>query len=96
MYVKQECYILFYRKLKKKNSDGLVPLYVRLTIDGIQDELSTGIWLPAPHWNQKGQSVLPGAADQQSLNDQLAQIRTDLKRHFDLIQVQHEYNTPQY
>jgi len=94
MYVKQECYILFYRKLKKKNSDGLVPLYVRLTIDGIQDELSTGIWLPAPHWNQKGQSVLPGAADQQSLNDQLAQIRTDLKRHFDLIQVQHEIATP--
>ena len=94
MYVKQECYILFYRKLKKKNADGLVPLYVRLTIDGIQDELSTGIWLRPPHWNQKGQSVLPGAADQQALNNQLAQIRTDLKRHFDLIQVQHEFATP--
>lgn len=43
MYVKQDCKILFYRKLKSANQDGLVPLYVRITIDGVRDEISTAL-----------------------------------------------------
>jgi hypothetical protein len=95
MYVKQNCHILFYRKLKKKNADGLVPLYARLTIDGIIDELSTGIRINPDHWDQKEQAFTKDDPDRQAHDDEVARIRTDLKRHFDLIQVQHEVAMPE-
>jgi hypothetical protein len=95
MYVKQDCHILFYRNLKKKNADGLVPLCARLTIDGIIDEMSTGIRLHPDHWDQKEQAFTKEDPDRQAHDDEVARIRTDLKRHFDLIQVQHEVATPE-
>lgn len=75
MYVKQSIYILFYRKLKKKNA-------------------TTGLVIDPDHWNQESQKVLPASPEHKALNEEVGRIRTDLKRHFDLIQVQHEIATP--
>jgi hypothetical protein len=33
--------ILFYAKRAKTTSDGLVPIYIRVTVDGVRIELST-------------------------------------------------------
>jgi hypothetical protein len=74
MYVKQDCHILFYRKLKKKNADGLVPLYARLTIDGLIEELSTGIRIHPDHWDQKEQGFTKDDPDRQ-LHDDAIGIR---------------------
>ena len=40
--VKQNLSILFYLKRKKIDKAGKVPVYVRLTIDGLKDEMSLG------------------------------------------------------
>ncbi len=98
MYVKQECNILFYQGLKiagrLQPKRSYVPLYVRVSIDGIRDEIAAGIWLKPDHWDQERQIFLPGTPQQQKLNDKIAKIRTDLRRHFDLVQVHHETATP--
>ena len=42
MNVKQNLSILFYLKRKKEGRDGRSPIYARVTIDGLQEEISTG------------------------------------------------------
>ena len=42
MNVKQKLSILFFLKRKKITKDGKVPIYIRITIDGLEDELSLG------------------------------------------------------
>ena len=49
MYVKQSYSLLYYRKMKKMNSQGTVPIYCRLTIDGLRDEISCGVWINPDH-----------------------------------------------
>ena len=45
MHVNQTLSILFYRKTKKLNKKGLLPLYCRVTIDGLEDEISTSCYI---------------------------------------------------
>lgn len=43
MNFKQKLSILFYLKGCKKSSDGKVPIYIRITIDGMAEDLSLGL-----------------------------------------------------
>lgn len=96
MYIKQTLSILYYRKLKKKNKKtGTVPVYVRLTIDGLQDEISTGVTVQPDHWSQEGQEVHPVDPEAKEKNKVLKNMTTDLERHFDMVKVQQEVATPQ-
>ncbi|WP_162618650.1 Arm DNA-binding domain-containing protein [Pedobacter yulinensis] len=42
MKVNENLSILFYLNTPKKSRDGLVPIYVRITVDGKKDEFSSG------------------------------------------------------
>lgn len=57
MNVKQNLSILFYLKRKKKNKDGKCPIYARVTIDGLQDEMSTGCKVGGKDWNNETKTV---------------------------------------
>jgi len=57
MYFKQSFALLFYLKRKKMTSDGKVPIYVRLTIDGLEEEMSTGIKVNSIHWENSFKMV---------------------------------------
>ena len=50
MQVNQSLSILFYRKTKKLNKKGLLPLYCRITIDGLEEEISTGCYIRYDDW----------------------------------------------
>src|SRR5271155_1225918 len=95
MYVKQSLCILLYRKMKKQNSAGKVPIYLRLTIDGLVDEMATGIYIHPDHWNQDNKMVTSADKGYQDHNKTLGKMITDVQRHFDLIQLQEEIATPQ-
>ncbi|MEO5564627.1 MAG: Arm DNA-binding domain-containing protein [Chitinophagaceae bacterium] len=43
MNVKQNLSILFFPKNQKLNSQGKTTIYIRVTIDGLKDEFSSGI-----------------------------------------------------
>ncbi|TDW97061.1 phage integrase SAM-like domain-containing protein [Dinghuibacter silviterrae] len=94
MYVKQSISIRFYRSLKRENSKGLVPLYVKLTIDGLVDEISTSVFIHPEHWDQEEQVITDADPQADTKNKVLSNMTTDLNRHFDLIQAKEGVATP--
>jgi len=95
MYVNQSVFILFYVKRKKMTADGKAPVYVRLTIDGLQEEMSLAIKIHPDHWDNAQKLVLPADPTYKALNKKIGQVKSDLERHFDLVQAQEEIATPQ-
>lgn len=85
MYINQSFEILFYRKLKKKNGKGLVPIYVRLTIDGLEGEISTGVFVNPDHWTQKPPTVTDQDPDYKKKNKVISDYTTDLDRNFKIL-----------
>ncbi len=92
--VSQKLSILFYLKRKKITSDGKIPLYVRVTIDGLKDEFSSGYKICAADWDNETKRVLPTDPNCKQLNKKLNQLKTDLERHFDLLQVKNGLALP--
>jgi hypothetical protein len=94
MQVNQSLSILFYRKTKKLNKKGLLPLYCRVTIDGLDDEISTSCYIRFDDWDNDNKIVLSTCADHKKFNKKLGQMKTDLQRHFDLMVAKHGLATP--
>ena len=61
MIVKQKLSILVLPKWKKTDSHGKAPIYLRITIDGLEDELSVGSKVSREYWNNESKQVNPGA-----------------------------------
>jgi hypothetical protein len=51
MHVKQHLSILFYLKRRKAGKDDMIPIYVRITIDGLEAEISLGCKILAEQWD---------------------------------------------
>ena len=49
--------LLFYVKRTKTNSDGLAPVYLRITIDGARIEISSKRYVNPDKWNTNGQKL---------------------------------------
>lgn len=94
MYIKQNISILFWRMMKKMNRNGKVPIYVRLTIDGLKEERSTKIWIDPEHWDNKTKQVLSADSNAKALNDELSDTKSDLKRHYDILKAGEGLVTP--
>jgi len=94
MNVKQKLSILFYLKRKRANKDGMIPLYIRVTIDGLEDEISVSCKVRAEHWDKNLKQVLPGEPAWKEINKRISQAKTDIERHFYLMQAKHGLVTP--
>jgi hypothetical protein len=96
IYVKQNLTILFYRKGKKADKRGKAPLYVRVTIDGLHDEISPGSKTKVldQDFNRETKLVEPTEPNYKTINKILEKAKVDLERHFDLIQAQQQIATP--
>jgi hypothetical protein len=94
MNVKQNLSILFYRKNQKKNASGEIPIYARITIDGLKEELATGIKVRFDDWDSETKSILRSNADWKKSNKKIEQIRVDLERHFYIVQAKIGIATP--
>jgi integrase len=93
MHVKQRLSILFYLKRKKASKDGMIPIYVRITIDGLGAEISLGSKVLAEQWDDAirlNATSLPTS----DINKKMTQTKTDLERHFDLVRAKQMIATP--
>jgi hypothetical protein len=95
MYVKQNLSILFNRKRKKATTDGKAPIYVRVTIDGLEDEISLGLKVLENHWDKDSKTVSTDEPKCKEFNKKITCAKTDLQRHFDLAQAKYEIATPE-
>lgn len=94
MHVKQKLSILFYLKRKKATKEG-IPIYVRITVDGLQDEFSLGFKVKAADWDNKNKLIYDTHPQHKMINDKINDTRTDLSRHFLLVQARENLATPE-
>lgn len=95
MYVQQKKTLLFYIRNNKANSDGTVPVYARLLIDGVPRERSVkGVRCLPDHWDADAKRLKPEAPGADALNQKLNRFETDVLRHADIVQAAEALATP--
>jgi Phage integrase SAM-like domain/Arm DNA-binding domain len=94
MHVQQHLSILFYLKRRKAGKGGMTPIYVRVTIDGLEAEISFGCKVLAGQWDNTHKRLHSTDLDAKRINKKIRQARTDIERHFDLIHAKQLRATP--
>ena len=94
MQVHQNLSILFYRKRKKVDKEWYMPIYCRMTVDGLQYEKSAGLKVLNHQWDHEVKQVLPANPFYKAYNKKLGQMKTDLERHFNFVVAKKGLATP--
>lgn len=74
--MKHKMSILFYAKSSKSTKNGLVPIYLRITIDGKRIELSTSKFIEQAKWNGATGKVKGTSEEARTLNSYLEIMKT--------------------
>ncbi|WP_316828586.1 site-specific integrase [Pedobacter miscanthi] len=83
---------LFRAKATKK--DGKAPLYVRITIDGKDEEISLSRKVHPDFWDTEKKKSTENSSDAKLTNKKILEVQVDLDRHFTVLQSQYEVITP--
>ena len=70
--------ILFYAKKAKTTSDGLVPIYIRVTVDGVRIELSTKRYTQLEKWSVEGNRMKGTSAEAKATNTFLDTLKVKI------------------
>ncbi|QEM05962.1 site-specific integrase [Mucilaginibacter rubeus] len=60
--------LLFYVKRSKTNVEGLAPVYLRITVDGVRIEVSSKRYVNPDKWNTNGQKLTGNSEEVKSIN----------------------------
>lgn len=93
MNVQQKFSLLVYPKWNK-STNGEAPVYVRITIDGLRDEIGLGFKVASRDWDADAKRVLSCHPKYIAFNKKIDKALVDLGRHFDLVQAKFEAATP--
>jgi len=85
MNLHQKFSILFYPNLSKQNKKGLVPIWVRLTIDSLRAPFSTGKYITAAMWESDNQRVKSEHPEAKTINGHLQLVAIELQRHYNIL-----------
>jgi len=91
----QKLSLLFFIKRSKKDNNNRAPIYVRVTIDGHEDEFSTGLKSHVDYWDSTTKQDLERSSRAASTNKQIHEMLSDLERHFNVLAVGEERVSPQ-
>ena len=69
--MKHKMSILFYAKSAKSSKEGLTPIYLRVTIDGVRVELSTSKFVERSKWNSNAAKVKGTSEEARTINSYL-------------------------
>ncbi|MFC3336159.1 Arm DNA-binding domain-containing protein [Flavobacterium palustre] len=67
--------ILFYLKRAKANSNGLVPIFQRITINGKRLDNSTGKFIDPTNWNADLSRLKGNSAEARTINSHLENLK---------------------
>eukprot|EP01132_Coremiostelium_polycephalum_P016775 gene16775-20143_t len=90
----QKLSLLFWLRKGKATKDGNAPLYVRVTIDSKDEDISLSRKVHPDYWDIDNKRDIQPGADAKRTNSKIDQAKVDLERHFLLLQSQHETVTP--
>jgi site-specific recombinase XerD len=91
----QKLSLLFWLfKAKATKKDGKAPLYVRITIDGKEEEISLSRKVHPDYWDTANKKVTDNSPEGKLTNKKMLEATVDLERHFSALQTQHKKVTP--
>lgn len=79
--MKTKISILFYAKRAKITTDGLLPVYLRVTIEGKRIEVTTKRYVESTKWCAKAGRLKGGSEDIRTINKYLDQLKNDVYNH---------------
>ena len=85
----QKLSILLWVFKAKATKDGRAPIYARITIEGKDDEISLGRKVDPQFWDNELKLVTEGGMEAKITNQKILQIKSDLERHFMVLQTLH-------
>ncbi len=85
MNFNQSLSILFWLNKSKANKLGLVPIWIRITINGKRAECSTKRQILPEHWNSEKGEATNKCAEAIALNDYLLFVRSDILKHYNVL-----------
>lgn len=77
--------VLFWLVRKKINKHGHVPIYTRITIDGVRTEIATRRMIDPDFWDTEKERVTDLHPDASIINDYLVQVRTEIHKHYNML-----------
>lgn len=85
MKVNEMLSVLFYLSCAKRTSDGLVPLYVRITIDGERREFASGKRMLPEHWTAQERAT-KDCPDHLSINSYITKTTAALEKCYNVLE----------
>jgi hypothetical protein len=73
---------MYLKRQKGPDPEGKVPLYVRITIDGDQEDFSLSCKVVPDEWNQKKQAVTGKTQEARLTNSKINQVKGNLTTIF--------------
>ena len=80
--MKYDLNILFYPKKSQKDKKGLIPIYLRITLNGVRTELSANRKVEALKWDSNTQRGKGKSEEVRTLNDHLDHLENQVKHDF--------------
>ena len=94
MKFKQNLSLLLWLYRGKASKDGKAPIYLRITIDGLDTDISLGQKIHPDFWDGEAKQVRSTGLEAKMINQKIMQAQTDLQRHFMMLQAQFERVSP--
>jgi len=76
--------LLFFLKRSKMNANGLVPIYLKITIGGVRTDISSKRFIDPAKWNNQSQKVTGYSEEVRSINSGLKAMAMKVN-HFSFI-----------
>lgn len=94
MKLSQNFSILFWIYRSKVTKQGLVPIYVRITIDGDRAECSTKRVIEPDAWDSDKEKVIDTHAEASIINDYIRLVYGEINRHYNMLLATQTHVTP--
>ncbi len=85
MNLNQTFSVLFWLNKSKVNKKGLIPIWVRITVDGKRAECSVKRQILSEYWNSENGQAIREWVDAPTLNEYLLLVRSAILRHYNIL-----------
>ncbi len=90
MIFKQNLSLLLWLYRGKASKDGKAPIYLRITIDGLDTDISLGQKIHPDFWDGEANQVRSIGLEAKMINQKIMQAQTDLQMHFMILVIRLE------
>lgn len=77
------------------NKQGLIPIWIRITVDGKRAECSTQKQIHPKFWDAENNKVLDKYSESRSINDYLTLVKADILKRYNILLSTKDFVTPE-